>query len=131
MTALRRASASCRMSTSRYGFRVVAVVLAAAVCLGSNVATAETYTWGNLTPNGSLSGTNGYSFTAGANWVGGAPTFDNQAKLVFTGLNSGTATTTWGGFATTTMNQITVNTASTLRFNSADSTFSFQGTSPK
>ena len=125
-----RESTVWRSSTSRYGSRVVAVVLAATVCLGSTVAMAATYTWGNLTPNGSLSGTNGYSFTSGANWVGGAPTFDNQAELVFTGLDSGTATTTWGGFVTTTMNRITVNTASTLRFNSADSTFSFPGTSP-
>jgi len=89
-------------------------VLAATVYLVTNVATAGTFTWANPTPNGSLSGTNGYSFTSGTNWVGGAPTFDDQAELIFTGLDSGTATTTWGGFSTTTMNRLTVNTTSTL-----------------
>ena len=109
---------------------VLRLCLLASAALMAAPVSGATYTWGNLTPNGSLSGTNGYSFTSGANWVGGAPTFDDQAELVFSGLDSGTATTTWGGFATTTMNRITVSTASSLRFNSADSTFSFQGTTP-
>ena len=113
--------------------KVIVHTVAMVVMLGcaAGSVTAATYTWGNLTPNGNLGTTNGYALATPSNWVGGtAPTFDNQAELIFTGLDSGTATTIYGGAVTTTMNRITVSTASTLRFNSANSQFSFQGTSP-
>jgi autotransporter-associated beta strand protein len=104
--------------------------LLAAVSMASPLS-AATYTWGNLEPNGSLGTNLGYVLQTNSNWVGGTtPTFDNQAHLRFTGLTSGTSTTIYGGATTTIMNRMTVETAAILRFNSANSTFSFQGASP-
>ncbi len=106
-------------------------VLSAFLMSHSAVFAAD-YTWSNLAANGSLGTTQGYILSSGLNWVSGAaPTFDNQAHLQFTGLGAGgTSTTIYGGSTTTIMNRLTVSTGGLLRFNSAISTFSFQGTDP-
>lgn len=92
---------------------------------------AGTYTWGNLTVNGSLNGASGHALAGSTNWVGNStPSFDNQAHLIFTGLGVSGSTSINAGATTTTLNRLTVSTASQLRLNSSSSTLSFQGTAP-
>jgi autotransporter-associated beta strand protein len=106
-------------------------ILSASILL-TQIASANSYNWTNLVENGSLGLGNGHSLSASGNWAGGsAPTFNNQAELIFTGLGTGGASTTiFAGAGTTTLNRLTTSTQQLLRFNSGSSTLSFQGGTP-
>ncbi len=103
--------------------------LLAAAAIVSPVS-AATYTWDNLTSNGSQGFSNGYTLSTNTNWAGDVtPTFNNQAELVFTGLGAGSHTV-YAGSGTTILNRLTIGTESLFRINSASSTLSFQGSTP-